>query len=137
MPITRGPSRWTSSSSPPPPRRSASATRRKSARPSREGRGRFPARHTTAALTRDRYTLVALMLPAGAVFLAFFLLPLANLFVIGGTGSLGWSAYAAVLTEPRYLSSLVSTVVLAGATTVATLFVSGISGVFLTRNRFR
>jgi putative spermidine/putrescine transport system permease protein len=42
-----------------------------------------------------------------------------------------------VLTEPRYLSSLVSTVVLAGATTVATLFVSGISGVFLTRNRFR
>lgn len=77
------------------------------------------------------------MLPAGAVFLAFFLLPLANLFVIGGTGSLGWSAYAAVLTEPRYLSSLVSTVVLAGATTVATLFVSGISGVFLTRNRFR
>jgi putative spermidine/putrescine transport system permease protein len=88
-------------------------------------------------LTRDRYTLVALMLPAGAVFFAFFLLPLANLFVIGGTGALGWAAYAAVLTEPRYLSSLVSTVVLAGATTVATLIVSGISGVFLTRNRFR
>ncbi|HEX5639896.1 MAG TPA: ABC transporter permease [Burkholderiaceae bacterium] len=77
------------------------------------------------------------MLPAGAVFFAFFLLPLANLFVIGGTGALGWAAYAAVLTEPRYLSSLVSTVVLAGATTVATLIVSGISGVFLTRNRFR
>jgi len=88
-------------------------------------------------LSRDRYTLAALLLPAGVVFVAFFLLPLANLFVIGGTGALGWAAYLAVLTEPRYLSSLVSTVVLAGVTTIATLIVSGISGVFLTRNRFR
>jgi putative spermidine/putrescine transport system permease protein len=88
-------------------------------------------------LTKDRTTLVALLLPAGVVFVAFFLLPLANLFMIGGSGALGWAAYAAVLTEPRYLSSLVSTVVLAAATTVATLLVSGISGVFLTRNRFR
>jgi putative spermidine/putrescine transport system permease protein len=42
-----------------------------------------------------------------------------------------------VLTEPRYLSSLISTVLLAAATTVATLVISGISGVFLTRHRFR
>jgi putative spermidine/putrescine transport system permease protein len=42
-----------------------------------------------------------------------------------------------VLTEARYASSLVSTVVLATATTVATLLISGIAGVFLTRNRFR
>ena len=41
-----------------------------------------------------------------------------------------------MLTETRYLSSLVSTVVLAGATTVVTLVISGIAGVFLTRNRF-
>jgi putative spermidine/putrescine transport system permease protein len=88
-------------------------------------------------LNRDNTTLIALLLPAAAVFIAFFLLPLANLFVIGGTGALGWKAYAAVLTEARYLSSLVSTVVLAAATTIATLVISGISGVFLTRNRFR
>ncbi len=88
-------------------------------------------------MNRDRYTLIALLMPAAIVFVAFFLLPLANLFVIGGTGALGWAAYGAVLTEPRYLSSLVSTVALAGATTIATLIVSGISGVFLTRNRFR
>jgi putative spermidine/putrescine transport system permease protein len=88
-------------------------------------------------LNRDRYTLIALLMPAAAVFFAFFLLPLANLFVIGGTGALGWAAYGAVLTEPRYLSSVVSTVALAGATTIATLVVSGVSGVFLTRNRFR
>jgi putative spermidine/putrescine transport system permease protein len=70
------------------------------------------------------------------VFVAFFLLPLANLFLIGGGGERGWSAYGAVLTEPRYLASLVQTVLLAGATTLATLAVSGIAGVFLTRNRF-
>ena len=41
-----------------------------------------------------------------------------------------------MLTEARYASSLVSTVVLATATTVVTLLISGIAGVFLTRNRF-
>lgn len=85
----------------------------------------------------DRFTQIALLLPAAVVFIAFFLLPLGNLFVIGGSGRLGWGAYLAVLTEPRYLSSLLSTVLLAAATTVATLIVSGIAGVFLTRNRFR
>lgn len=87
-------------------------------------------------MSKDRFTLIALLLPAAIVFATFFLLPLANLFLIGGTGSLGWAAYTAVLTEPRYASSLVSTVLLAGLTTIATLVVSGISGVFLTRNRF-
>ena len=42
-----------------------------------------------------------------------------------------------MLVEPRYLSSLLSTVALAAATTLATLVVSGIAGVFLVRNRFR
>jgi len=88
-------------------------------------------------LNTDRYTLAALLLPAAVVFIAFFLLPLAHLFLIGGTGRLGWSAYTAVLTEPRYRSSLVSTVALAAATTAATLLISGVSGVFLSRNRFR
>ena len=85
----------------------------------------------------DRTLLIALMLPAAVVFIAFFLLPLANLFRIGGTGKMGWAAYGAVLTEPRYLSSLLATVALAAATTVATLFISGVAGVFLSRNRFR
>ena len=88
-------------------------------------------------MNTDRYTLAALLLPAAVVFIAFFLLPLAHLFLIGGTGRLGWSAYTAVLTEPRYRSSLVSTVALAAATTAATLLISGVSGVFLSRNRFR
>lgn len=88
------------------------------------------------ALTQDRFTLAALLTPAAVVFIAFFLIPLAHLAVIGGSGKLGWGAYAAVLTEARYLSSLVSTVLLAAGTTLATLCISGISGVFLSRNRF-
>jgi putative spermidine/putrescine transport system permease protein len=77
-----------------------------------------------------------LVLPGAIVFTAFFLLPLAHLFWIGGTGSRGWAAYAAVIAEPRYLRSLASTLLLAGATTFATLLIAGIAGVFLTRNRF-
>jgi putative spermidine/putrescine transport system permease protein len=88
-------------------------------------------------LTSDRRLLAALMLPAAVVFIAFFLFPLAHLFLIGGSGKTGWAAYGAVLTESRYLTSLVSTVTLAGVTTVCTLLISGIAGVFLSRHRFR
>jgi putative spermidine/putrescine transport system permease protein len=77
-----------------------------------------------------------LVLPGAVVFATFFLLPLGHLFWIGGTGSRGWAAYAAVIAEPRYLRSLVSTVLLAGATTAATLLIAGIAGVFLTRHAF-
>ena len=70
------------------------------------------------------------------MFVAFFVLPLAQLFLIGASGKSGWAAYLAVLNEPRYLRSLVSTLTLATAVTAATLVISGIAGVFLQRNRF-
>ncbi len=96
-----------------------------------------PSRQRRTALGNDGPILAWLLLPAAIVFTAFFLLPLANLFLIGGSGARGWGAYTAVLTDPLYLGSLVSTILLASATTVATLVISGISGVFLTRTRFR
>ena len=40
--------------------------------------------------------LILLLLPAGIVFAAFFLLPMARLFFIGGSGKTGWAAYAAI-----------------------------------------
>ncbi|MCA3072408.1 MAG: ABC transporter permease [Rhodocyclaceae bacterium] len=86
---------------------------------------------------RERLLLLALMAPAAIVFAAFFLLPLARLFVIGGTGPTGWSAYLAIVTDARYFRSLVSTVLLSASVTAATLVISGIAGVFLERNRFR
>ena len=86
---------------------------------------------------RERVLLLALMVPAAIVFAAFFLLPLVRLFVIGGTGPTGWSAYLAIVTDARYFRSLVSTVLLSASVTAATLVISGIAGVFLERNRFR
>lgn len=76
------------------------------------------------------------MLPAAVVFVAFFLLPLAHLFVIGGSGKAGWAAYAAVVTEARYLTSLLSTITLAASTTACTLVIAAVAGVFLARHRF-
>jgi putative spermidine/putrescine transport system permease protein len=80
--------------------------------------------------------LFLLFLPAGIVFAAFFLVPLGELFIIGGSGADGWAAYGAILTDRNYFASLVSTTVLSAGVTAATLAISGISGVFLTRNRF-
>ena len=77
-----------------------------------------------------------LLAPAAAVFAAFWLLPIARLTLVGASGPDGIATYAAVLTHPRYFRSLVSTLVLSGAVTVATLVISGIAGLFLSRNRF-
>jgi putative spermidine/putrescine transport system permease protein len=80
--------------------------------------------------------LILLLLPAGIFFAAFFLLPMARLFFIGGSGKAGWAAYAAIITDAHYFSSLLSTLGVAAATTAATLVISGISGVFLQRHKF-
>ncbi len=88
-------------------------------------------------IKRDTPILTLLLLPAGIFFCAFFLLPLARLFFIGGSGKHGFMAYAAIITDKNYFNSLIATLVLASATTVLTLIISGIAGVFLQRNRFR
>jgi putative spermidine/putrescine transport system permease protein len=76
------------------------------------------------------------LLPLAIVVLAFFLLPMAELIVVGGTGKLGIGAYAAILTEPRYRATLINTVLLAAAVTLASLAISTVSGLFLQRHRF-
>jgi putative spermidine/putrescine transport system permease protein len=76
------------------------------------------------------------LLPLAVVTAAFFLLPMARLVVTGAEGPQGLAGYLAILTEPRYSATLVNTVVLAAATTVATLIVATIAGMFLQRHRF-
>ncbi len=88
------------------------------------------------ALRRDPLVLAALMAPATVVFGAFFLLPMARLFVIGGSGEEGWAAYAAILTNPRHFQSLLSTVLLSLGVTAVTLAVSTVAGLFLVRHQF-
>jgi putative spermidine/putrescine transport system permease protein len=61
---------------------------------------------------------------------------MARLLAVGASGEMGISAYWAVVTDPRYFSSLVSTVVLSATVTLATIIISGIAGMFLQRNRF-
>jgi putative spermidine/putrescine transport system permease protein len=76
------------------------------------------------------------LLPLAVVTTAFFLVPMARLMITGGSGPMGLAAYAAILTEPRYRATLINTVALAAATTVVTLVIATIAGLFLQRNRF-
>jgi putative spermidine/putrescine transport system permease protein len=59
-----------------------------------------------------------------------------RLMIVGGSGPQGLAAYAAILTEPRYRATLINTVVLATATTIVSLVVATIAGLFLQRTRF-
>ena len=77
-----------------------------------------------------------LLLPALAIFTAFWLLPLARLTSVGASGPHGLAEYGAILTNPNYFASLVSTVLLSGGVTVVTLVISGVAGLFLQRNAF-
>jgi len=76
------------------------------------------------------------LLPLAVVVLAFFVLPMVRLMIVGGSGPQGLAAYAAILTEPRYRATLINTVLLAAVTTVVTLIVATIAGMFLQRHRF-
>lgn len=77
-----------------------------------------------------------LLAPAAAVFTAFWLLPIARLTTVGASGPDGIAAYAAVVTNPAYFRSLVSTVLLSAGVTFATLVIASVAGMFLSRNRF-
>lgn len=80
--------------------------------------------------------LILLIIPALAVFTAFFLFPLARLAISSAEGPMGLKIYLLALTHPRYLATLVNTILLSLAVTAVTLIISGFSGVFLTRNNF-
>jgi putative spermidine/putrescine transport system permease protein len=91
----------------------------------------------TDRLSMSRATFVWLcLLPLAVVTVAFFVLPMARLVATGSAGPSGVAAYAAILTEPRYRATLINTVLLAATTTVATLAIATVSGLFLERQRF-
>jgi putative spermidine/putrescine transport system permease protein len=76
------------------------------------------------------------LLPLAVVTAAFFLLPMVRLVVTGAEGPQGLAGYLAILIEPRYRATLINTVLLAAATTIVTLIVATIAGMFLQRHRF-
>jgi len=76
----------------------------------------------------------ACIAPAAVVFAAFWLLPMVRLVWLPST--VGASTYFVVLTEPRYLKSLVQTTALSIAVTVVALVVAAAVGLYLGRRQF-
>src|SRR5438874_2191832 len=76
------------------------------------------------------------LLPLAVVTAAFFVLPMVRLVVTGAEGPQGLAGYLAILVEPRYRATLINTVLLATATTIVTLMVATVAGMFLQRHRF-
>ena len=79
--------------------------------------------------------LSACLAPAAVVFAAFWLLPMAWLVML--PAAKGWQTYFAVLSTPRYLQSLINTVLLSVSVTLATLVIGAAVGLFLARTPFR
>ncbi len=75
-------------------------------------------------------------LPAGIAFLAFFLVPMVQLVLVGASGEDGILAYVSFLTTPRHLESMIATVLLSAAVTLVALAISVVVGLFLVRHRF-
>lgn len=82
----------------------------------------------------QRWLLLGCAAPAAAFFLMFWLLPVLRLLAL--PADKGWATYFAVLTDSRYLQSMLNTVLLSLGVTLATLVLGGAVGVYLARRDF-
>ncbi|GAA4417155.1 hypothetical protein GCM10011450_10920 [Advenella faeciporci] len=78
--------------------------------------------------------LLACLAPATAFFTAFWLLPAVLLVAL--PAEKGWQTYFLVLTDSRYMWSMINTTLLSLVTTITTLLVGGAVGIYLARRRF-
>ena len=85
----------------------------------------------------NRSFVLACLTPLFIFSIAFLALPLVRLFLVSGDSEAGWLIYFDILRKPRYLNTLVLTVLVSLATTFAALAVSTTAGMFLSRNRFK
>ena len=85
-------------------------------------------------MTAHSRLLATCVAPAVAFFAAFWLLPVARLFAL--PAEKGWSTYFAVLTNSRYLQSLLNTLGLSLTITIVTLLLGGLVGITLARQKF-
>ena len=83
---------------------------------------------------RQRLLLAGCAAPAGAFFLAFWLLPALQLLLL--PAEQGWKTYFVVLTDARYIESMLNTVLLSVAVTLATLVIGATIGIYLARRSF-
>ena len=87
-------------------------------------------------MTNKAFVLTCLT-PLLIFSLAFLAFPLVRLFLSSVEGDSGWAVYLDIIRKPRYLNTLVLTVLVSLATTFAALAVSTTAGMFLSRNKFR
>ena len=104
------------------------------------GAASYLRRPSTLVGPARRKRLIALfaLLPALAVFCAFWLLPFSRLIMMGAEEdpSSGISAYLTILTHRQYLISLVTTVGISLVVSITAVAIAGIAGFFLARQRF-
>lgn len=82
-----------------------------------------------------RFNLL-LILPALVFALAFFVVPMAELFVVGASGEEGLSAYLSAILNPRHREVMIATLILSAAVTLTTLVLATAASLFLARARF-
>ncbi|PKH25247.1 ABC transporter permease [Enterobacterales bacterium CwR94] len=94
-------------------------------------------RHLRVFPRLPRATIYALV-PVITVFCAFWLLPFAWLIALGTQpdNATQQNAYWTVLSQPRYLQSLVTTLLLSASVSLAAVAISGVVACFLARHRF-
>lgn len=78
--------------------------------------------------------LLVCVAPVVTFFCAFWLLPIARLLAL--PAEKGWEMYFVVLTNSKYLMSLLNTLLLSVLVTLLTLIVGGGVGIFLARTEF-
>lgn len=83
---------------------------------------------------RQRLLLAGCAAPAGLFFLAFWLLPALQLLML--PAAQGWQTYFVVLTDARYIASMLNTVLLSVVVTLATLLIGATIGIYLARRSF-
>lgn len=81
-------------------------------------------------------THILFLIPALAVLTAFFVLPVLRLLPASVSTEEGILLYGQILTNPRYATSMISTVLLSVAVTFASVVLGGLTGLFLERHRF-
>ena len=85
----------------------------------------------------NRTFVLACLTPLFIFSIAFLAIPLVRLFMVSGASEAGWEIYINILHKPRYVNTLILTVLVSLATTISALVISTTAGMFLSRNQFR
>ena len=87
-------------------------------------------------LMKNQYFIILCLLPLIVFGLAFLTLPIVRLFLGSFDGEYGKEVYFEILKNPRYMRSLLDTVLVSMAATIVALIISTTAGMWLSRNRF-